>query len=74
NKLEFLIKWKNYTDKNNLWEPKDNCKRVHNGIELFTLPYVFLEKSWESLIQPLSTKWFVPGCFSSSRIPGGFLV
>ncbi|KAF8233713.1 hypothetical protein L208DRAFT_1554672, partial [Tricholoma matsutake] len=35
NKLEFLIKWKNYTDKNNLWEPKENCKRVHNVIAQF---------------------------------------
>ncbi|KAF8233626.1 hypothetical protein L208DRAFT_1265834, partial [Tricholoma matsutake] len=29
NKLEFLIKWKDYTDKNNLWEPEENCKEVH---------------------------------------------
>ena len=26
NKLEFLVKWKGYTDENNSWEPEDNCK------------------------------------------------
>ncbi|KAF8223145.1 hypothetical protein L208DRAFT_1025007, partial [Tricholoma matsutake] len=34
-KLEFLIKWKNYRNKNNSWEPKENCKRVHNVIAQF---------------------------------------
>ncbi|KAF8239517.1 hypothetical protein L208DRAFT_1468625, partial [Tricholoma matsutake] len=35
NKLEFLIKWKNYTDENNSWEPKENCKRACNVITQF---------------------------------------
>ncbi|KAF8228272.1 hypothetical protein L208DRAFT_1292273, partial [Tricholoma matsutake] len=35
NKLEFLIKWKNYTDENNLWEPKENCKQACNMITQF---------------------------------------
>ncbi|KAF8221465.1 hypothetical protein L208DRAFT_1531993, partial [Tricholoma matsutake] len=35
NKLEFLIKWKNYTDENNSWEPEENCKRAHNAIAQF---------------------------------------
>ncbi|KAF8219136.1 hypothetical protein L208DRAFT_1555197, partial [Tricholoma matsutake] len=34
-KLKLLIKWKNYTDKNNLWEPKENCKRARNMITQF---------------------------------------
>ncbi|KAF8231477.1 hypothetical protein L208DRAFT_1469438, partial [Tricholoma matsutake] len=26
---------KNYTNKNNLWEPEENCKRAHNTIAQF---------------------------------------
>ncbi|KAF8218923.1 hypothetical protein L208DRAFT_1560612, partial [Tricholoma matsutake] len=30
-----LIKWKNYTDENNSWEPKENCKQARNAITQF---------------------------------------
>jgi len=39
NKLEFLVKWEGYTDENNLWEPEDNCKNVHNAIAAFYCKY-----------------------------------
>jgi len=32
NKLEFLVKWEGYTNENNLWEPKDNCKNAHTPL------------------------------------------
>jgi Chromo (CHRromatin Organisation MOdifier) domain len=32
NKLEFLVKWEGYTDENNSWEPKDNCKNSQAAI------------------------------------------
>ncbi|KAF8227725.1 hypothetical protein L208DRAFT_1295198, partial [Tricholoma matsutake] len=35
NKLEFLIKWKNYTNENYSIEGNENCKRVHNVIAQF---------------------------------------
>jgi len=39
NKLEFLVKWEGYTNENNLWEPKDNCKNAHNAIAAFYRKY-----------------------------------
>ena len=35
NKLEFLVKWEGYTDKNNSWEPKANCRNVPRAIHDF---------------------------------------
>jgi len=40
NKLEFLVKWEGYTNENNLWEPEDNCKNVHNAIATFYHKYL----------------------------------
>jgi len=39
NKLEFLVKWEGYMNENNLWEPEDNCKNVHNAIAAFYHKY-----------------------------------
>jgi len=39
NKLEFLVKWEGYTNENNLWEAKDNCKNVCNTIAAFYRKY-----------------------------------
>ena len=39
NKLEFLVKWKGYMNENNLWEPEDNCRNVHNAIATFYHKY-----------------------------------
>jgi len=39
NKLEFLVKWEGYTGENNLWEPEDNCRNVHNAIATFYHKY-----------------------------------
>jgi len=39
NKLEFLVKWEGYMNENNLWEPEDNCKNVHNTIATFYHKY-----------------------------------
>jgi len=39
NKLEVLVKWEGYTNENNSWEPKDNCKNVHNTIATFYRKY-----------------------------------
>jgi len=38
-KLDFLVKWEGYTNGNNLWEPKDNCKNAHNAIPAFYQKY-----------------------------------
>jgi Chromo (CHRromatin Organisation MOdifier) domain len=32
NKLEFLVKWEGYTDENNSWEPKTNCRNACDAI------------------------------------------
>jgi len=39
NKLEFLVKWKGYTNENNLWEPEDNCRNVQKAIADFYHKY-----------------------------------
>jgi len=39
NKLEFLVKWEGYTNEKNSWEPKDNCKNVHNAMATFYHKY-----------------------------------
>jgi len=39
NKLEFLVKWEGYTNENNSWEPKDNCKNACNAIATFYHKY-----------------------------------
>jgi len=39
NKLEFLVKWEGYTNENNSWEPKDNCKNACNAIAAFYQKY-----------------------------------
>jgi len=39
NKLEFLVKWEEYMNENNLWEPKDNCRNMHNAIATFYHKY-----------------------------------
>jgi len=39
NKLEFLVKWEGYTNENNSWEPKDNCKHARNAIAAFYRKY-----------------------------------
>jgi hypothetical protein len=38
-KLEFLVKWKGYTEENNSWEPKDNCTCAHKAITHFYRKY-----------------------------------
>jgi len=47
-KLEFLVKWEGYTNENNLWEPKDNCKNAHNAIATFyhNYPQVPRQIAW----------------------------
>jgi transposase InsO family protein len=35
NKLQFLVKWKGYTNENNSWEPEENCSNAHNAIAKF---------------------------------------
>ena len=39
NKLEFLVKWKGYTDENNSWEPEDNCTNARSAIAQFYWKY-----------------------------------
>ena len=39
NKLEFSIKWEGYTDKNNSWEPEDNCRNASKAIKDFYKQY-----------------------------------
>jgi len=39
NKLEFLVKWKGYTNENNSWEPEDNCRNACNAIAAFYHKY-----------------------------------
>jgi hypothetical protein len=38
-KLEFLVKWKGYTEENNSWEPKDNCTHAHEATTHFYRKY-----------------------------------
>jgi hypothetical protein len=38
-KLEFLVKWKGYTEENNSWEPKDNCTHACEAITHFYRKY-----------------------------------
>jgi Chromo (CHRromatin Organisation MOdifier) domain len=39
NKLEFLVKWEEYTDENNSWEPEDNCRNARKAIHDFYNKY-----------------------------------
>lgn len=39
NKLQFLVKWKGYTDENNSWEPQENCSNAHDAIVQFYVNY-----------------------------------
>jgi Chromo (CHRromatin Organisation MOdifier) domain len=39
NKLEFLVKWEGYTEENNSWETKDNCRNVQEAIHNFYNKY-----------------------------------
>jgi Chromo (CHRromatin Organisation MOdifier) domain len=39
NKLEFLVKWEGYTDKNNSWESETNCRNSCDAIHNFYHKY-----------------------------------
>ena len=39
NKLEFLVKWKNYTAENNSWEPEANCRNASDIVKRFYQKY-----------------------------------
>jgi len=39
NKLQFLVKWKGYTDENNSWEPEENCSNARDAIVQFYANY-----------------------------------
>lgn len=67
NKMEFLIKWKDYTNENNLWEPKENCKWVHKAIAQFfklnpNVPHhiVWIKGMAEDLCIYSENFWFRP--------------
>jgi hypothetical protein len=38
-KLEFLVKWKGYTEENNSWEPEYNCACAREAITCFNRKY-----------------------------------
>jgi len=70
NKLEFLVKWEGYMTENNLWEPKDNCKNVHNAIATFYCKYPQVPR-WIAWMQFNDLKFW---SYQNFTIPNAFII